>query len=100
MIDVEYFFKCDIKIESNLNENDILKMLKHISTSFTWRLETDDLDCIWRLLGCNGLFDKLEELGITFLFNGTEIKPKKINNEEDKRNFVDEVRSKVKISME
>ena len=84
--------KIDVTFDIYSNEYDIWGMTVLISNK-TWRLEISDLDNI-TLIKSWKIVQELQEKDISLLFNGIEIKPKKICNEEDEKSFIDEVRNR------
>ena len=91
MPEQEFYSKVDAKINSKIESEDIIEMLKHIPNHLAIRLEADYFDETFKLMKSKILIEKLRKQGIKFLLEGIEIEPKIIESKMDEDNLKNEV---------
>ena len=92
MIEQEFYSKVDAKINSKIESEDIIEMLKHIPNHLAIRLEADHIEQIIKLMKSKTLIEKLKEQRTKFLYNGIEIEPRIIESKQDEDDFKNEVK--------
>ena len=91
--------KIDVKIHKRWDENGILEMLEHIPNILVCRLETDDLELVYKLMKNKKLIDKLIDEKVSLLFEGIEIKPRSICSKQDQKKLNNEILIKQNIKL-